>query len=351
MTFTEPAPLPQQPGRARPRIGRVVLATLGIILILILGAAGVWVLTHQQRVADQFTVWQFEPSTALASYADRSTMTDEGRFNFYASRPSIKATKAFDEKCASYVEDVGILGCYVHGERRIYLFDVTDDRLDGIEEVVAAHEMLHAVWDRMSDAEHDAVAPLLEAQAAARADDPTFVKTLEYYATAEPGERLNELHSIIGTEFVDVSPELEKYYSNYFSDRAVLVELHTTSNAIFTERQASIAQIVAQIGELKIGVDGDYASYNSGYDALNSDITNFNARADEGGQFTQQQFEAERVSLVSRQTELDALYTSIADRVTQYDGLVAQLDALNAEVADLNKSINIQRRTQGDSEQ
>lgn len=351
MTFTEPAPLPPQPGRARPRFGQIVLATLGVILVLALGAAGAWVLTHQQRVTDQFTVWQFEPGQALASYADRSTMTDEGRFNFYASRPSIKAAKAFDKQCASYVEDVGILGCYVHGERRIYLFDVTDDRLDGIEEVVAAHEMLHAVWDRMSDSERDAVAPLLEAEAAARAENPAFVKTLEYYATAEPGERLNELHSIIGTEFVDISPELEKYYSSYFSERAVLVALHTTSDAVFTQRQASIALIVAQLGQLKTGVDSDYSSYNSGYDALNSDITNFNARADQGGQFTQAQFENERVSLVSRQAELDTLYSSIAGRVAQYDALVAQLDALNAEVADLNRSINIQPRTQGDSQQ
>ena len=349
MTFSEPAPLPEQSGRARSHFGRILLATLGGILILSLGVAGVWVLTHQQRVSDQITVWQFDPTNTLSSYAERSTMTDEGQFYFYASRPSVQPTESFDEQCASHVEDVGILGCYVHGDRKIYLFDVTDERLDGIEEVVAAHEMLHAVWDRMSQSERSAIDPLLEAEAAARADDPAFVKTLDYYATAEPGERLNELHSIVGTEFSEISPELETYYRTYFSDRSALVGLHTVSDAVFTERLADINGIVAQIGELKAGIDTDYALYNGGYDQLNSDIADFNARADEGGQFTQRQFEDERDELVARQDELDTLYTSIVDRRSQYNDLVSQLETLNAEVSELNESINIQPRAEGDS--
>ncbi len=53
--------------------------------------------------------------------------------------------------------------------------------IDGIEEVVAVHERLHAVWDRMSPDERDALGPLLEADAAALADDPEFVATMEFY--------------------------------------------------------------------------------------------------------------------------------------------------------------------------
>ena len=35
-----------------------------------------------------------------------------------------------------------VLGCYAN--REISIFNVTDQRLDGIREVTAAHEMLHA---------------------------------------------------------------------------------------------------------------------------------------------------------------------------------------------------------------
>lgn len=317
---------------------------LGAVLVIALGTTGVWVLTHQQRVSDQLVVWRFEPSTALAAYAKRSTMTDEARFLFYASQPSIASAKPFDKQCANHLEDVGILGCYVHGERRIFLFDVTDKRLDGIEEVVAAHEMLHAAWDRMSDADRQKVAPLLEAEASKRSNDPAFAKTMDYYATAEPGERLNELHSIIGTEFPSINSGLEKYYRTYFADRGALVKLHVTSDAVFTDRQAAISSLVDQTTALKASIDTDYASYNAGYDALNAEITAFNALADEGGKFTRQQFNDQHDALVKRQSDLDALYASVTERVTQYDDLVAQLDGLNAEVTELNQSINIQPR-------
>ena len=205
----EPAPAdaePQPPLRAR-RVrarltpGRLVARIIGALVVVAVAAFGIWMLTHPQRVSDQFAVWQYEPDAAVTRYAERSTMTDEGRFLFYASHPAIAAGDDFAVNCSSQLEDVGILGCYQHGSQRIYLFDVTDDRLDGIEDVVAAHEMLHAAWDRLSDGERDILAPLLEAEAATRSADPEFAKTLEYYAEAEPTERLNELHSIIGTEF------------------------------------------------------------------------------------------------------------------------------------------------------
>jgi hypothetical protein len=343
----EPALLRPRRVRARPTPGRIIATVLSTILVLGVGAGGVWALTHQQRVTDMITVWQYEPGTDVAAYAERSMMTDEGRFLFYASRPSIEASETFNEQCASQLEDVGILGCYKPGDRRIYLFDVTDVRLDGIEEVVAAHEMLHAAWHRMGDDERERLGVLLERVAATRADDPEFAETLEYYAQAEPGERLNELHSIIGTEFPDVGEELEQHFATYFTDRAAVVALHEKSDAVFTAQQEAIDTLVAQLDALQASVDADYEAYNTGYDTLNADIAAFNDRA-ESGQFTSQsQFNAERNSLLARQEELDALYVTIDARAQEYDRLVAELNALNAEVAELNESINIEPRDEG----
>ena len=340
----EPVPLHPLRERARLGAGRIAGLVIGAIVVVALGITGTWVLTHPQRITDQFTVWNFTATSTIGAYADRSTMTDEGRFLFYASRPEVSPEGEFDAHCSSQLEDVGILGCYLHADKRIYLYDVTDDRLDGIEEVVAAHEMLHAAWDRMSDAERDTLAPLLEAAAATKADDPDFAKTLEYYAKAEPGERLNELHSIIGTEFADLGPELEAHYAEYFSDRAALVELHITSYAVFQQQQEAIDDIVAQLDALQASVDADYASYNAGYDQLNSDIADFNTRAENGDFTSQSQFNTERNGLIARQADLDAFYSTIDDRKKQYDALVTQLDDLNAQVKELNQSINITPR-------
>jgi hypothetical protein len=139
-----PGPLPAR----RRRRGIRIAVILGIGAVLVAGAA--WASANSQRIDDQFVVWNFTPSAAIKTYATRSTMTDEGRFLFYASTPVIAQESRFDKICADHQEDVGILGCYVPGDREIFLYDVTDARLDGIEEVVAAHEMLHAAWDRMS---------------------------------------------------------------------------------------------------------------------------------------------------------------------------------------------------------
>ena len=343
----EPAPPPPRRERARLRAGGIAGIVIGALLVAALGASAAWVLTHPQRVTDQFTVWNYSADSTIEGYADRSTMTDEGRFLFFASRPEVATAGAFDVHCSSQLEGVGILGCYQHADKRIYLFDVTDDRLAGIEEVVAAHEMLHAAWDRMSTQERDELAPLLEAAAATKADDPDFATTLDYYAQAEPGERLNELHSIIGTEFRDAGSALESHYAEYFHDRGALVDLHDSSHAVFQQQQDAIAAIVAQLDTLQAGVDADYAAYNAGYDQLNADIAAFNDRASAGDFTSQSQFTAERNELVQRQGDLDTFYATIEERKAQYDALVVQLEDLNAQVDELNQSINIKPRDDG----
>lgn len=326
--------------------GRVIAISLAVLVNVALLVAIGWLVTHRDRVSDQFAVWNFTPDATIRSYADRSTMTDEGRFLFYASHPSVSTGTTFDKACAAHQEGVGILGCYIPADRTIHLFDVTDKRLDGLEEVVAAHEMLHAVWDRMSQADREAIEPLLEAEVAKRADDTTLSETLAFYATAEPGERANELHSILGTEYSDLSPELEAHYAQYFSDRGAITAMHDTSNAVFVDQAKQITDLVAQLDALEASINTDYASYNAGYDQLGVDIAAFNSRA-EAGQFSSKaQFDDERQALVDRQDALDVMYDSIQQRHDQYVALIAQLDALNAQVDELNQAINIAPRSE-----
>ncbi len=317
---------------------------LVVVLNIALIAAVGWLATHRDRVSDQLAVWNFTPSTVIAEYATRSTMTEEGRFLFYASRPLIATGGTFDNVCAAHQEGVGILGCYLPVDRSIHLFDVTDDRLDGLEEVVASHETLHAVWDRMSDAERATLAPLLEAEVTKRPDDATLATTLAFYAKSEPGERLNELHSILGTEYTELSPALEKHYAQYFVNRKAVAALHEKSNAVFVAQAQQVTDLVAQIKTLASGIDADYASYNSGYDQLGADVKAFNAKAQSGAFGSPGDFDSARDALTARQGRLDALYRSIESRHGQYNDLVAQLNALNAKGDQLNQSINIAPR-------
>jgi hypothetical protein len=348
VTITEPAPADEVARRATSSRARPIIGVGALVVVAAILAGAAWIALNPQRVSDQLAVWTFKPSVELEGYADRGLFTDEGRFMFFASQPVIAPEGEFDDVCSSLTEDVGILGCYLPDVQTILLYDVTDARLDGLEEVVAAHELLHAVWDRMSQSDRNALAPFLEAEVAARADDEALAQTLAFYAENEPAERLNELHSIVATEFDEIGPELEAHYAKYFADRRVIVALHEKSNAVFEEQARAIDELVAEIDELAASIDEDYGAYNAGYDELNSDIDGFNERADSGDFDSQAQFDAERAALVQRQANLDALYSSIEQRVSRYDALVAQLEELNAVLANLNESINITPRSEGD---
>lgn len=345
MSTEDNSPILRERDRRSPMtVSRAIAIALAVMLNVAVIASGVWVLTNQQRIADQFAVWQFEPSSSVEKYVGEAGMSDEGKFLFYASQPTIQTNPTFNSTCSNVEENFGVLGCYFPSNKSIYLFDVTDDRLAGIEQVVAAHEMLHAAWDRTSSAERARLTPLLEAEAKRMKDDPEFSTTLEFYAKTEPGERSNELHSIIGTEFAELSPELEEHYAEYFTDRSAVVALHEKSNAVFTAQQEASEKLVAELDTLRASIDADYDSYNAGYDQLNRDIDSFNTRADNGDFSTVQQFNNERSSLIDRQDSLNSFYASIEKNVATYEDMVTQLEALNATISELNKSINIEPR-------
>ena len=121
------------------------------------------------------------------------------------------------------------------------------------------------------------------------------------------------------------------------------VTVGVTSATVWSTNDTASAGTTAT---LNIEDDDDYATYNSGYDSLNADIDNFNARADRGDFATLDQFNRERNQLINRQDELNALYDTIEANVATYDGLVVQLEDLNATISELNQSINIEPRNQ-----
>ena len=335
-------PAPQPPQRRRGRGGRVIVTMLAAALI---AGAGIFAATNRQLLVDVWTAFSFTPSATLQSYIDRATMTERGAFLFEASEPTVASSESFNNACKNLEPGSGVLGCYTNRDKRITLFDITDDRLDGMEEVVASHELLHAAWDRMSSAERERLAALLEAEAAKLESDTAFTARMEIYARTEPGQRLNELHSILGTEVAELSPTLEAHYAEYFTDRAALVALHVTSITVFNELEAATAALVAEMDALQESMKADLETYNAGYDRLNADINDFNQRADAGDFDSQEQFDAERAALLQRQAELDALFASIKARESTWDEKHTQLEQLNAQVAALNTSINVVPRT------
>lgn len=268
--------------------------------------AGVLLLGWSQRQAlyDFARLFNYTPPTAVAQLATDATMTDPARRMYYVNHPEIKQRSNFSSYCSVGTEQSVVLGCYKGGQRGIYLLDVTNPELAGIEQVTAAHEMLHSAYERLSARERDRIDGLLTDYYQNQLTDETIKQTIDQYKLTEPNDLVNEMHSIFGTQIADLPAELNDYYKQYFTNRAKLVSFYGAYQQAFTSRQQQIKQSDIQLDAWKKQIDdlentvkaqqaelqsrrntlnryranGDAEAYNAGVDSFNALVTSYNAQ-------------------------------------------------------------------------
>jgi hypothetical protein len=188
----------------------------------------------------------------IQQLAQKSLMTPIAERLFYRQRPTIAAQGTFLEQCQ--VPDKSImLGCFVQRGHsgKIVIQNVTDPRLKGTMEVTAAHEMLHAAYERLSRNERQDVIQRLT-KAASRVQDPRLKVVLDGYAAKNRDRYHNELHSHLGTELANFGdPKLEQYYQRYFTDRPRLVALAQRSGAVLKQLDDQADALKPQITQLE----------------------------------------------------------------------------------------------------
>ena len=319
--------------REKGRVGRIISFIFSFLFL----AVAIWVVLNRQLVVDQITVWQFQPSSQISQLASDSGMNDTGRFLYYASRPELNDRSNFNQNCTTRETQSIVLGCYV--DNRIYLFDVTDDRISGIRSVVAAHEMLHAAYQRLSDSERSTINKMLEQQLS-ETKDKNILDTVEIYNRIEPGEKLNELHSLFATETQNLSPDLENYYRKYFSDRGKVIEIYQKYSQVFNDLETKAANLQKNLKSQKSNIDMLTANYESQQKTLISDISSFNERAKSVGGFASQSvFDEARKDLVDRQNSLKTMTVKINGLINEYNSSINDLNALGIEIAKLNENL------------
>jgi len=332
------------PGDPRPR-GRVrtpgarrgplitTIASLVVIAVALVVIAP-WDAQRRQAIADQITVWTNPPSAEVEAIAESVALTEDARRIFFATQPRIEGADSFNEHCE--VEGQTVLGCYV--DDRIFVYQVTDERLHGTVEVTAAHELLHAAYERLGRDDRARIDALVaQAVETIPADDPVRAIMATYAAS----QQADEWHSRLGTEFSELSPELEEYYARYFTDRSAVLALERESTAALDEVEAEIDALVAEIDALGDDLDARGERYEQDLAQLNADIAEFNDRAETiGGFASQEEFDAERASLLARSDALDAQRLSLNADTARYNDLVDQLEALDASYADLYSSLD-----------
>lgn len=321
-------PPPTRPRRERTPWSRWISSVLLLAVIAAVLAAAPWDAQRRQAYADQWVVWTEPAPQRIEQLAQALDLTETGRRIFFASRPQIDGADAFQQHCP--LEGDIVLGCY--GAQRIYVYEVTDERLAGTVEATAAHELLHAYYDRLSTDEAARIDALVAAYVAALPEDDANVPIVARYPSAQQAD---EWHSRLGIGYAELPAALETHYAEIFRDRSRVVRFSADSTAQLDGYADRIEQLSAELAAASDDLEARSAAYDAAIAALNEDVATFNSRADAGDFSSQNQFDAERAALLERQESLEADRVQLNRDVDAYNAKIEELKALDAERAEL----------------
>lgn len=249
------------------RPSRLVSFTILATWLLLLVAIGL----NRQNIFDWWKLRSYQAPVSISALASQDTMTDKARRIFYVNKPQIENKSSFAKSCPNSSKEQSIvLGCYHSDQDGIFLLGVSDERLNGVEQVTAAHEMLHAAYDRLSSSERQRVNSLLEDYYKNQLKDPRILKTIDDYKRTEPKDVVNEMHSIFGTEVANLPSQLETYYQRYFSDRSKVAAYAAKYQAEFSSRQAIVDNADSQLAVLKSEIETNETELNSKQSTIDS---------------------------------------------------------------------------------
>ncbi len=325
--------------------GRIVARIVASMVLLVVVIGAVLAYQHRQEISDHFAAQGFTASAEISDLASSLLLTDAGTRIFFASSPTLDASQQFNEQCSQvdHSEEGHVLGCFTSGE--IHLFKVTDERLNGIVEVTAAHELLHATFSRLGSEERDELSEkLLSTFEELSAADATLARRMDVYSGLTGTAFANELHSVLGTEVRELPEWLEAHYAQWFRDRSVIVDFFDSYHHVFTELRERADHLQAQLETMRADIEARSAAYDSAVAAFNSEWAVFLER-NEAFEFSDNpaEFYAIRDAFDARRMELNAQLASLNADIASYEELrveLQQLGELNTELqANLNSEL------------
>lgn len=304
------------------------------ILTLIVGVgllASVWV--NRYNVYDWVALKDYTPSSQIAALAKQSGLNDYGKRLFYVNDPKLSDRQEFAAQCKVREQTI-VLGCYTNPG--IYVFDVQEERLNGVEEVTAAHETLHAAYERLSPRERKRIDALTKA-AYEKINDPELAKRMEGYKATEPDDIPNELHSILGTEVRNVGSELEEYYKKYFANRLQVVTLAENYEKVFIEAQNKVQQFDADLSLRRAEIERREQSLELRAAELKEKRRQLDAY------LAAKNYQAYNGAVAEYNSSVNSYNAEIGDvkvLIIEYNSLVSERNKLAADQADLAKSLD-----------
>lgn len=308
----------------------------GIMLSVLLFGALLLGITHVRAIEDWVKLRNYSPPLAISTLATEDSMSNLGRHIFYVNHPVAQGNATAFRKACAIAEQTIVLGCYHSDQNGIQIFDVKDVRLKGVEEVTAAHEMLHAAYDRLSSKQRHSLDAMLQDFYKNGLTDQRVKDTIALYTKTEPNDVVNEMHSVFGTEIANLPTPLESYYSKYFVKRSAVIAFANNYEGEFTSRTAQITADDAQLTAMKTQIQADEASLGAQVASLQTDrssVENSNSES------AINQYNA-------RINAYNGGVRKLQNEIATYNALVEQRNAIAADLASLQGALDTRLTTQ-----
>jgi prefoldin subunit 5 len=316
---------------------------LAIVFVLLLVATPVYAVANFQDIEDWAKLRSYTPPSQISQITSQDNMTAAGRHLFYINHPELVSDKkGFRQECPQSEQSI-VLGCYHSTESGIAIFDVSDPRLNGVEQVTAAHEMLHAAYDRLSSRDKTSVNNELLDYYNSGLVDQRIKDTINGYKKTEPNDVINEMHSIFGTEISALPAPLENYYKKYFTNRSAVTGFSGQYESVFTQNQAQLNGLKNQIDQLKVQLTALKSTIQNQETALAAENSRMQNLSNEG---QTDEYNSSVDSYNAKVFNLRSLIAKYNTSVQKVNNLVDQYNALAYTQESLYSSLDTRLQTQ-----
>lgn len=315
-----------------------------IVLTLLVGL-GLFGWSKANAIADWFKLRNYEPPANIVALADNDTMNAYTRRLFYINHPKL-ITSASDFRSQAYCPenlDTIVLGCYHPGLNGIFIYNVQDSQLQGITQVTAAHEVLHAVYERLSSKDRETLNAELQGYYKNGLTDQRVIAEVKIYQQTEPTAVYDEMSCTFGTEIASLPQGLENYYKRFFTNRQAIIAYEQKYEANFTSRTAKIDADNQKLSSLKIQIDTLEASLKNQVAQIDSDRSRLDNLRSSG------QIDAYNSQVPAFNAEVDAYNAGVAKlqaNIAYYNSIIDSDNDVIAQLKLLNKAIDTRQTPQ-----
>lgn len=309
------------------------------ILVLIILASPIVAAANAQSIDDWWKLRNYIPPASIVQLATQDTMNSYTRHLFYLNHPQLinnAATFRSPGYCPENLNTI-VLGCYHQGQNGIFIYQVSDPQLAGVVQVTAAHEVLHAVYARLSSSARNQLNSELESYYKNGLTDSRVIDEVKLYQQTEPNDVYDEMSCTFGTEIPNLPAPLENYYKQYFTNRAVITNFAQSYQSEFTSRQDQASLLSTQMSALLSKIDNEEGQLNAELNQINSDRARLDSERSDGQIAT---YNSDVASFNSEVNSYNAGIASLKTDITSYNQLVSQYNAIAQELATLEKSID-----------